>query len=189
MAPDATADVTALFRAAGMADPFPSPADDPELFAEVGDALKAIETAEPKFEQGSTQVLVRDVHLQLGALTWEVVEFGVRLGMAAMDPSGVSRGEAGRKLLELLWKVRNLVQRLDPAGLVVCRAVLSAQESTRMVTLKAEGASVQEIEEDFRRRGQEVPPMLAAVVARLVSDKVLVSEQFGAAGPFYRVSF
>jgi hypothetical protein len=152
---------------------------------------KIADEAPQEGDSGSTKVFVKNLHIQLGKITKELVKTLVELGLSGADPTHITKVDALRRLGMFLWKIRDRFQKVDLEDRDVCRAVaavtLRKKESGKV--LIAQGANSKEVEEDFESRQQMAPDRLPERLENLTDRGVLKREPEKYEGPFYQVVF
>jgi len=164
-------------------------ADDVKAHQQAEAAVEAIAKNVKTGDSGGVRVLIGTRHANLKKITREFVESMVELGFSAVDPSGISRIDAIRRLAMLLWKINDLVQKLDDAELILCRAIAEISKSKQGKVFIEPGTSKQELEKYFKSHGQMVPLRIEDKLEDMVDKHVLLRDRYDHAGPFYRIVF
>jgi hypothetical protein len=153
-------------------------------------ALEAIANEAPReTDSGGTRILIKNVHIQLGEVTEELVVSLAELGLSTADPTPISKLDAFRRLATFLWQIRKSIQKLDYDDRDVCRAVAAVTLAKKDKVLIEPGASQEEVLANFQRRNEMPPDDLPDRLTDLTERHVLERKKYEFSGPFYRVVF
>lgn len=163
--------------------------DEAAAFSQAEQAVEAIAQSAKGGDSGGVRVLIRGHHANLGKITREFVESMVELGFSLIEPTGISRIDAIRRLAMLLWKIDELVRKLDESELILCRAIAEISKDKQRKIFIEPGASQKELEAYFKSQNQIVPQHMDEKLEDMAVNHVLIRDRYDHAGPFYRIVF
>jgi hypothetical protein len=164
-------------------------ADDVSARSQAEAAIESISKDVKAGDSGGVRVLIGTRHANLGTITREFVESMIELGFSLIEPTGLSKIDAIRRLAMLLWKINDLVQKLDEVELLLCRGIAEISKRKQGKIFVEPGASSKELEKYFKSRGEMVPLRIDDKLEGLVDKHVLLRDRYDHGGPYYRIVF
>ena len=160
--------------------------DDDAFLDRVSESLTEISQARANQPDVPTRILVGKRHLKFRKAIWTTAVAGVEVGLAALDPSHMTKAALSAHILGYLASLKDLLQKLDSAEMEVYAAIqaIHAEKAADGRMLEAKEASVEEIAARLSEQ-ENLKDVLSSLVAKGAISQVFHDSP----KPFYLAVF